>query len=152
MHPTLRSGYAVIGWRMFYFCHAWQKGVTAFSNNPWVSSSVRYENCRDFPAVLVAYRTTASLQMASEWRLLNWLRPPHFCYRNHFFLIGVFSWGMLVDYRRFRKHSASILKIIYCFMYLCSVLVIEAQRYNVGGRGVDSRWGPGRTDWSRLSV
>jgi len=30
-------------------------------------------------------------------------------------------------------------------MYLCSVLVIEAQRYNVGGRGVDSRWGPGRT-------
>ena len=44
MQPTLRSGYSVIEWRMFYLSHAWQKGLTASCNNPRFSSSVRWRN------------------------------------------------------------------------------------------------------------
>ena len=29
---------------MFYLCHAWQKGLTAYCNNPRFSSSVRWRN------------------------------------------------------------------------------------------------------------
>ena len=48
------------------------------------------KQCRDFPSLLVTFGTIASLQMATERRLLNcWSRPPHSCYRNHFFLIGL---------------------------------------------------------------
>jgi len=57
------------------------------------------KRCRDFPSLLVTFGTIASLQMATERRLLNcWSRPPHSCYRNHFFMIGlnrrVLAWGI----------------------------------------------------------
>ena len=42
MHTTLRSGYAVIEWRVFYFCHAWQKGLKCVCSIPPFSSSVRW--------------------------------------------------------------------------------------------------------------
>jgi hypothetical protein len=44
MHPTLSSRYAVIGWCMVYFCHAWQKRATASYNNPRFFSSVQWGN------------------------------------------------------------------------------------------------------------
>ena len=49
------------------------------------------KQCRDFPSLFaVTFGTTASLQMATERRLLNcWSRPPHSCYRNHLFMIGL---------------------------------------------------------------
>ena len=127
MHSTLRFGYAVIEWRMFYLRHAGQNGVTTSCNNPRFSSSVRWSDTEQRFSVAISDCVTANGDRATFIALLVTTAP--FLLQEPFLsdtpkstrsFLGhdTLNWQFMIDV------SESVLlpssKLRFCFMsYVC---------------------------------